>query len=241
MKHDKTFNIIKKTGKILGIIILVLTMILLCLYLIFNEKLPQGKQSPEADALAYKMLEAIDHEAYTSTRFLEWTFRGQNHYTWDKQQQLVDVSWNKNLVQLNIQHPEKSAVTVNNVIIEGAAKLKLIEKAVAYFNNDSFWLVAPQKVFDPGTERRIVLMDDGTEALLVTYTSGGNTPGDSYLWFLDKSGLPTAFKMWVSIIPLGGVEATWEGWKSSESGTLLPAYHKLGFLTLDMGAVKAWN
>jgi hypothetical protein len=29
-------------------------------------------------------------------------------------------------------------------------------------------------------------MQDEKEALMVTYTSGGSTPGDSYVWILDE-------------------------------------------------------
>jgi len=232
---------LKKIGKILGIITLGLLVLLLGAYLVLNEKMPEGTQSAEADALANKMLKAVKHEAYKNTRYLEWTFKGAHHYKWDKQEQLVEVTWDKNKVDLNIQQPEKSTVFADNVVVAGEAKAAMIEKAVAYFNNDSFWLVAPHKAFDSGTERRIVSQENGGDALLITYTSGGNTPGDSYLWFLDESGLPTSFKMWVNIIPLGGVEASWEDWKTTESGVLLPAKHSLQLFDLDMGEVKAWN
>ncbi len=232
---------LKKIAKILGVIILGLIVCLLCIYFVLNEKMPAGKQSAEADALANKMLKAVKHAAYKNTRYLEWTFKGVHHYKWDKQEQLVEVSWDNNKVQLNIQQPEKSTVFTDNAVVEDAAKTAMIEKAVAYFNNDSFWLVAPHKVFDSGTERRIVPQKNGSDALLITYTSGGTTPGDSYLWFLDETGLPTSFKMWVKIIPIGGVEATWEGWTITESGVPLPTKHHLSLFDLDMGEVKAWN
>jgi len=237
----KTFSILKIIGKILLGLIVTVTAVLICLFLVYNEKLPEGKQSAEADELAEKMLNAVHHEAYKQTRYLEWSFIGQHHYKWDKQQQLVVVKWDEITVHLNIQYPDSSNVLVNDVEVEDASKLEIIETAVGYFNNDSFWLSAPQKIFDPGTERRIVLLENGDKALLVSYTSGGNTPGDSYLWLLDESGLPSAFKIWVSIIPLGGVKATWESWITAESGALLPSNHKLLFLDISMGEVKAWN
>jgi hypothetical protein len=73
---------------------------------------------------------------------------------------------------------------------------------------------------EDNVERRLV--DDGNEKhLLVTYTSGGSTPGDSYLWKLDENKRPTAFKMWVSIIPVGGLEAKWKDWVETQSGMVL--------------------
>ena len=237
----KTFSILKIIGKILLGLTVTVTAVLICLFFVYNEKLPEGKQSVEADELASKMLKAVHHEAYKQTRYLEWTFVGQNHYKWDKKQQLVAVEWDDFTVHLNIQNPDSSTVLVNDVEVNDDSRSEIIETAIGYFNNDSFWLSAPQKIFDPGTERRIVLLENGDKALLVSYTSGGNTPGDSYLWLLDESGLPSAFKIWVSIIPLGGVKATWESWITAESGALLPSNHKLLFLDISMGEVKAWN
>jgi hypothetical protein len=72
------------------------------------------------------------------------------------------------------------------------------------------------KVFDPGTRRGIVILEDGSEGLLVSYTSGGVTPGDHYLWILEASGLPKAWRMWVNIIPIGGLEFGWTDWTAPE-------------------------
>jgi len=82
--------------------------------------------------------------------------------------------------------------------------------------------VAPYKIFDPGTERRIVNYKN-KEALLITYTrSGGTTPGDSYLWILNEKFLPTSYKMWTRIIPIGGVSATWSDWKKQNQEYYYP-------------------
>lgn len=238
----KETKILRRIGKIVGIAIFVLASVLLCSYLFVNEKLPQGNQSTAADSLAKKMLRAVNHEAYKNTRYLEWTFPGGHHYKWDKQEHLVHVSWKEHVVHLNTKEPKQSIVLSKGEILDDdAAKLKIVEKAIRYFNNDSFWLVAPHKVFDPGTERRIVLNENGEPALLVTYTSGGSTPGDSYLWILDDSGLPKAFKLWVSILPVGGLEATWEGWKNTGSGTLLPTQHRILSYEWNIKDLKGWN
>jgi hypothetical protein len=132
-------------------------------------------------------------------------------------------------------------VVKSDIELSGTERLKTIKKAHKKFNNDSFWLVAPFKVFDPGTQRSLVPLEDGSPGLLVTYTTGGDTPGDSYLWILDSKGVPQSFKMWVKIIPLGGLEASWDGWQVMDSGALLPSTHQLGPFSLGMGAVKGFN
>ncbi|CAM1368336.1 conserved hypothetical protein [Tenacibaculum litopenaei] len=227
----------KKTVKIIGILFLVLLGICAFLYWNSDENLPTGQSGPAADALAKKMLTALNHQAYDSTRYVEWSFRGKHFYKWDKHNNTVDVSWNGNRVSLNTLTPTKSNILANSTT---KSDQELIDYAEKIFNNDSFWLVAPYKVFEPGIERRLVTYE-GQEALLVTYTTGGSTPGDSYLWLLDATGKPYAYKMWVSIIPVGGMTATWDSWITTQSGAILPTEHKLPVGTLDMGSVKAYN
>ncbi len=228
----------KKFLKFSGVLLLLLIGIVTFFYFKNNEALPTGKQGAEADALATKMLTSLNNEAYKNTRFLEWSFRGKNFYKWDRQKNIVDISWDNNKVILHTKSPEKSQVFLNDKQIDNP---EILQKATDYFNNDSFWLVAPHKVFEDGIERRLVNYNN-KEALLITYTSGGSTPGDSYLWILDKSGKPTAFKMWVSIIPTGGLEASWNDWKTTQSGAMLPTKHKISIIgTLDMGDVKGYN
>lgn len=227
----------KKLFKILGGFLLIGAIVLAVFYFKNNESLPTGKQGPKADALATKMLKALNYEAYKTTRFIEWSFRGKHFYKWNKQENIVEVSWDSNKVNLYTKSPEKSIVLVDGKEVENK---EILQKAIDYFNNDSFWLVAPYKVFENGIERRIVEYE-GKEALLVTYTTGGSTPGDSYLWILDEKGRPTSYKMWVSIIPTGGMEATWNDWITTESGAVLPTKHEMSVGTLNMGNVKAYN
>lgn len=222
----------KKLLKIVGGILALLIIAVGIYYFANNESLPEGVQGEKADALAKKMVAAMNKEAFDNTEVLEWSFRGKNHYIWKKQEGIVDVSWDDHKVSLDLKDLSKST----------GGDQELIETALDYFNNDSFWLVAPYKVFDEGVERRLVTYD-GKDALLVTYSSGGSTPGDSYLWILDENGMPVSYKMWVSIIPLGGVSATWSNWKESNSGIKLPTEHTLSLfgMKIDMGDVKAFN
>ncbi|MEM9362183.1 MAG: hypothetical protein AAGA43_06080 [Bacteroidota bacterium] len=232
----------KKFLKIISGLILVGILALVLFAWSANEKLPEGQKGLEADELAHKMLKALNHDAYQNTRFLEWSYRGgSNQYLWDKKKSRVLVKWDNISVDLSLTHPKNSKVTQNSTPVTTDKKQDFIDKALKNFNNDSFWLVAPYKVFDEGTERSTVDLENGTKGLLVTYNSGGTTPGDSYLWILNENSFPISYKMWVGIIPIGGLEASWEEWLITKSGAYLPKSHKLGPVTLGMGDVKGYN
>ncbi len=232
----------KKLLKYLGVFLGLVLVFLVVFAWIKNEPLPKGRQGQEADELARKMLTALNYKAYEDTRYLEWSFQGgANEYVWDKKLGSVKVSWKDYTVHLDLVNNSKGTAKQKGVEIMGSQKTKLIEKARDYFNNDSFWLVAPYKVFDKGTKRSLVALEDGTNGLLVTYESGGSTPGDSYLWRLNPNGFPNSYKMWVQIIPIGGLEASWDDWMVSESGAFLPKSHSLGPISLDMGNVRGYN
>lgn len=222
----------KKFLKITGTIIVLIIAFGFIYYFVNNESLPEGTKGKEAEELAQKMMNAINKKAFDSTEILEWSFRGNHQYKWKKQEGLVEVSWDNNKVTLNLNDNSKNV----------GENSEVIQTALDYFNNDSFWLVAPYKVFDAGTERRIVNYKN-KDALLITYRSGGTTPGDSYLWILNEKFLPTSYKMWTSIIPIGGISATWSDWKNTEAGIKLPTQHKLSLfgVEISMGEVKGYN
>ncbi|AXG71155.1 hypothetical protein KORDIASMS9_03410 [Kordia sp. SMS9] len=235
----------KKIAKILGKLILGILVTLLIVftivYFIYNEPVPQGTKGDAADAMANRMLSAVNYEAYKNTRYLSWTFPGGHQYVWDKDQYKVEVSWSDVKVNLNLKQPNTSTVMVNGKTITTNEASEYIDTALAYFHNDSFWVVAPYKVFDEGVTRSIAKNKAGDEGLLITYTSGGTTPGDSYLWFLDENGRPKGYQMWVDIIPIGGLYASWEDWQTMESGIPLSGLHTLLVLDIDVENISAWN
>lgn len=235
---QKVLRIVKFVAGVIIFFTLPTLLLFGFIYLKYNEPMPQAIVSNEADILAKKMLDALDYERYISTNYIEFTFKGRQHYKWQKSENTCEVRWSDFKVDLNLKNINKSKVFVANQAYEGLNKQKLIKKAHDYFNNDTFWLVAPYKVFDPETERKLVITEENNQALLVTYNSGGTTPGDSYLWHLDKSGMPKSYKMWVQILPIEGLEATWNNWITTSTGTKLPTSHKLLFLDLEITNLK---
>ncbi len=219
--------------------IIVLTIAVL--YFSLNETLPAGKSGIEADNFALKIQEAVEHDKYLTTEFLQWTFRNKNHYLWNRKSNTADVTIDDITVKLDLNNPHKSSVYENGRATLSRDSQKIIDNALANFNNDSFWVVAPHKLFDKGVTRELVTLEDKSKGLLVTYSFGGTTPGDAYLWKVDKNYRPTSYQMWVSIIPIGGIEATWEDWTTTKSGAYLSQKHKLLGFGIPISNLKAWN
>jgi len=230
----------KKFLKWSAIIIVSLIVILFIAVQIISKPLPEGEEGAAAEALAQKMLVATDQAAWDTTVFVRWDFAGLHQYLWDRKRNLVQVEWSSNKVLLNTQDQEGKA-WVDGQELEAAAARKKLAEAWNYFCNDSFWLNAPGKIYDPGTTRKLVKLEDGTESLLITYASGGVTPGDSYLWILDESGLPIKWKLWVNIFPIGGMETSWGQWQKLSTGAKVATFHDLGVYQLKISDVEAAN
>ncbi|MGB3145079.1 MAG: hypothetical protein WBB24_13320, partial [Maribacter sp.] len=85
---------LKKIFKFIGVLLLLGIIAFGVAYYLYNEPLPTGESGPEADALANRMLEALNHKNYKNTAIIEWSFRGGSHtYKWNKQNNEVSVSW----------------------------------------------------------------------------------------------------------------------------------------------------
>ena len=215
----------KKVLKIVGILVLLAVVVIAGIGIALHEKEPIGENQAQADQLAREMMAAVDKVAWDSTRWIRWTFIGGNTYTWDKDRHFVLVENEGHQVRLNA-HTVAGNVTISGQKTEGQKVPKLVQKAWSGFCNDSFWLNPVVKAFDAGTERSLVTLKDGREGLKVKYASGGVTPGDSYVWILDENNLPVAWKMWVKIIPIGGLETSWENWTQLSTGAKIATNHK---------------
>lgn len=231
----------KKALKIIGIVLASLFAIGIIAGLLLNQPKPEGQKPEKADKVAQKMLNTLNYEAYQNTQYLTWTFAGIHHYVWDKKEKIVAVSWDENKVVLNTENLEEAVAFKEGKELKEPEKTDLVNSAWAFFCNDSFWLVAPYKVFDSGVKRSLVMGENKTPNLLVEFASGGVTPGDAYLWQLDSTYMPIAYQMWVSIIPIGGLKATWGKWTTTSSGAILPQQHKIGFMTIPITEIKAGN
>lgn len=228
----------KKFALITGIIVLLLLALGLVVYA-QSDPLPEGKEGAEADAFARKMMEAVNSKAWDSTGAIKWTFGGRRHHLWDKERHLAEVSWGKNRVLINLSTKDGRAYK-DGELQSGEDKEKLLAEAWEAWVNDAFWLNPVVKCFDEGVSRKLVQMKDGSEALLLTYDSGGVTPGDSYLWEVDPETFrPVSWKMWVKILPVKGIKVGWNEWKQLSTGAWVSTSHGGKVVNLKLTNIEA--
>lgn len=215
--------------------LLAITLISSCAVL--SEPRPKGTPGPQAEALADKMLANVGAEQWAKTGAVRWHFPRGHKHLWDRQRNFARVQWDDHDVLINLTTKQGVART-DGKPLSGKPQQELLEKAWALWANDSYWLNPVVKVRDSGTSRELVILEDGSQALLVTYSSGGVTPGDAYLWMIDaKTGRPQGWKMWVSIIPVGGMAFEWEQWQQLSTGAWVAAGHD-GIFDVQLEEIK---
>lgn len=197
---------------------------------------PELEPGPEADALARRMMEAVNHEAWLNTGAVRWDFGGRQRHLWDRRRQLAEVTWGNHRVMIDLSRRQGIAWT-DDEPVAGRDLDDLVDKAWSHWVNDSFWLNPVSKAFDDGTSRGVVSTEEG-QGLLVSYASGGVTPGDAYLWLLDDQALPVAWKMWTQILPIGGIRAGWEDWIQLDTGARISTRHPMPAFELVLSDVQ---
>jgi hypothetical protein len=197
---------------------------------------PTGVAGPEADALAHQLERVVHVDAWARTGAVRWSQMGREHL-WDRQRNFDRFRFRGAEVLLDVGRRDGVAFR-NGQPVGGEAGRKLVADAYRWFCNDSFWLNPLAKLFDDGVTRYRV-DEGGRPALLVQYGAGGVTPGDRYLWLLDAEGRPRAWRTWVSVFKVGGIEFTWDRWTELSTGALVSTEHHLAglkVLTLDVAA-----
>lgn len=190
-----------------------------------------AEPSPEAVAVAERTLEAMGgSEAWEATRFLRFDFFGFRLHYWDRytgRHRLEGKTRDGDayVVLSNIQTREGEA-WVNGERQTGDAAKEWLERAYGAWVNDTYWLLMPYKLRDPG----VSLSYEGEEEvdgarydkLKLTFDGVGLTPGDTYwAWINRDTGL---MDRWAYHL---------EGWEADRAPT---AWQWLGWQTY--GRVK---
>jgi len=199
-----------------------------------------GSSGADADAMAHAVEKAVNVEAWNKLGAVRWTWTGAGkveHLVWDRKRNTANVKWKNNEVMLDVAKATGRAF-VGGVEQTGEAQAKLVDAGMKRFYNDSFWLNPLPKLFDDGVTREKVAVD-GKPGLFVHYASGGATPGDKYLWLAGDDGLPRAWRIWVSVVRIPGLEISWEDWTTLPNGAKVALTHKvLGMTTVKISDLQ---
>jgi hypothetical protein len=191
----------------------------------------QAVAGPSADALARSIAADMGAKAWAETGAVTWRFAGGPPHLWDRRRNLDRQILGPNSTVWVDLGTHRGVAIEDGIELSGARAAQVLERAYARWANDSFWLNPLAKLFDAGVVRRLIprLSEQPDAAgLLVEYTSGGVTPGDAYLWIVTPHRPPTRWKMWVSVLPIEGLEASWEGWTKLKTGAWISTLHRLG-------------
>ncbi len=85
--------------------------------------------------------------------------------------------------------PSGGQVYRNGTSVEAARREALMEQAYQRFINDTYWLMAPVKLFDPGVRRAYAPGSStaGVAVITTSFEGVGLTPGDRYWLFVDEA------------------------------------------------------
>ncbi len=194
--------------------------------MILHKPLPTDTVDKSAESMAQRMEAAVNQDAWAATKYVSWNFTGRNKYAWNREDDVVIIEWEDKEVRLRTKTQEYTAFSGGEEL-SGDAAADAYDHAWSIWCNDSYWLQPIEKIRDPGVTLSVVQLDDGKEGLKVTHDSGGVTPGDSYVYLLDENGRPYEWRMWVSIIPVGGMASSWSGWKQIDSGAWISTVHSI--------------
>lgn len=155
-----------------------------------------------ADSLAWRVYEAMGGpEAWGAARYLQFQFgresNGQRQvfrkHAWDRWTGQYRVEWQQGadsavVVLFNVNTRQGRAY-VNGVEMAAAAQPPLLAEAYKSFINDTYWLLMPVKLLDPGVSRTYVpdSSDATHEVIALTFGNVGLTPGDRYWVYVDRA------------------------------------------------------
>jgi hypothetical protein len=185
------------------------------LLVVLVARVPAARAEPDAKAVAVgkAMWEALGGDAgWQKARYFRFDFVVEKggkpvatraHY-WDRYTGRYRVDGEEKgkpwRVYLNVNDKTGVAFVDGKKVTDAAQTKKWLEDAYGAFINDSYWLLAPYKIFDPGVSLSYAGEDKGPagetcDVLKLSFGNVGLTPKDVYWQMVDrKTHLLAAWK-----------------------------------------------
>lgn len=211
---------------------------------------PPADPQQRAEQIASGVMDALGGQrAWDGLQGLRWTFavtvndsvRNERRHSWEKptgrhRVEGLTRAGQKFVVLHTVGDTTQGRAWVDGTPIEGDSLHKLVKRAEAMWVNDTYWMLMPYKLRDPGVtlswagdttvERRTY------DRLALSFDQVGLTPGDRYWVWVDRTD--RRVKRWDMVLQGNApppVSYTWEGWEQNE-GLWFPAAHRRDSLNI---------
>jgi serine/threonine-protein kinase len=213
---------------------------------LLEHKPERAPSDPRAVAIAGRVMQALGGtESWKRTRYLRFDFAVEREgktvvsraHTWDrwtgryrleartKSGERPRKEGDPYVVLTNINTKEGS-VHLKGKRLEGDEEKKYLELAYAIWVNDTYWLLMPYKMRDPG----VILAYDGEEKIgdeawdrvVLTFDNVGLTPKDKYWAYVNRTtGIVDKWEYILNGGPGPAIPWVWKDW--TRHGTILLA------------------
>jgi hypothetical protein len=171
-------------------------------------------QPKSADELADAVMKANGADHWGKVKIIRWTFAGGRKHVWNLKEG-TDVVTSKD--------GKSTTIKVGAMPTDPEEK-----KAYQAWTNDSYWLIAPLKIKDPGvmlsTQPDEKINGKNYLVLHLAFQGVGMTPGDQYNWYIDPETMMLSY--W-DYMPSASKKTrwSWEGYKDF-NGIKIATEHK---------------
>jgi len=171
------------------------TLLLLLSLFVGTQLSAQNASDAKAIEIADQVMSAMGgQQQWDETRYIAWTFFDRRRLWWDKHEGQVRIESfaDSTIYLVNIVNGTGSVKRKGQVLEHPDSIAKYVQRGVSIWINDSYWLVMPFKLRDPGVTLRYLgeeALPDGTntEVLQLTFEDVGDTPENKYKVFVDKA------------------------------------------------------
>jgi hypothetical protein len=183
----------------------------------------------KADAVGHELIDALGgHSAWEKARQFQFDFvveregkrvaafsHAWDRYTGDYRVSGTDKTGAPFVVYFNVNSRQGKAF-VNGKPAEGEAQEALLKNAYGRYINDTYWLLAPWKIFDPGVHMAYdgekPCPDGGTcDVLKLSFENVGLTPKDVYWLWVTRDG--RRMVQWQYVLNGAQEDPTTAAWK----------------------------
>lgn len=192
-----------------------------------------AQRDAKADAVGKELIAAMGGEkAWEKARQFQFDFvveqegkkaasfsHAWDRYTGDYRVSGMDRSGAPFTVYFNVNTKQGKAF-VNGKPAEGEAEATLVKSAYGRFINDTYWLLAPWKIFDPGVHiahegEKPCPGGGACDVLKLSFTDVGLTPKDVYWLWITRDGRKMI--QWQYVLKGASdapTTAAWKDWRS---------------------------